>query len=153
MPRTIISDTSCFIILSNVGEMDLLKKLYGIDYTTQEVAVEFGEPLPEWVEILPVEDKLSQKILEMQVDKGEASALVLAMKLPDSLLILDDLKARRLAKKLGLQITGTIGVLIKSKRLGYLSSLKPAIKKMQDLKFRISDEIIEQALLEAGENL
>jgi predicted nucleic acid-binding protein len=40
MPKTIISDTSCFIILANIGELDLLHKLYGQIVTTIEIATE-----------------------------------------------------------------------------------------------------------------
>lgn len=42
MHKTIISDTSCFIILTNIGELDLLQKVYGQVVTTIEVAIEFG---------------------------------------------------------------------------------------------------------------
>jgi predicted nucleic acid-binding protein len=49
MPKTIISDTSCFIILANIGELDLLHKVYGQIVTTPDIATEYGEPLPEWV--------------------------------------------------------------------------------------------------------
>ena len=34
MPKAIISDTSCFIILTNIGELDLLRKVYGQIVTT-----------------------------------------------------------------------------------------------------------------------
>lgn len=74
MPKTIVSDTSCFIILTNIGELDLLQKVYGQIITTAEVAFEFGETLPSWVEINAAADKYRQKILELQLDKGEASA-------------------------------------------------------------------------------
>jgi hypothetical protein len=60
MHKTIISDTSCFIILANIGELDLLHKVYGKIATTLEIANEYGEMLPEWVEILTVKDKLKQ---------------------------------------------------------------------------------------------
>lgn len=50
-PKTIISDTSCFIVLQNIGELDLLHKVYGEVLTTAIVAEEFGEDLPEWVKI------------------------------------------------------------------------------------------------------
>ncbi|MCX6198273.1 MAG: hypothetical protein NTY88_03495 [Bacteroidetes bacterium] len=66
MPKTIISDISCFIILSNIGELDLLQKIYGRVLTTIEVADEFGEPLPDWVEIKGAADKYTKQILELQ---------------------------------------------------------------------------------------
>ncbi|HJV18981.1 MAG TPA: hypothetical protein VJ552_03800 [Sediminibacterium sp.] len=70
MHRTIISDTSCFIILSNIGALDLLQKVYGQIITTIEIATEFGEQLPDWVLIHAVKDKYRQQLLEMQIDKG-----------------------------------------------------------------------------------
>ena len=68
MPKTIIADTSCFIILSNIGELDLLQKVYGQIITTLEIATEFGERLPDWVSIHSVTDKYKQQLLEMQID-------------------------------------------------------------------------------------
>ncbi len=151
MPKTIISDTSCFIILTNIGELDLLQKVYGQIATTPEIAAEFGETLPEWVEILSVTDKYRQQILEMQIDKGESSAIALALETPDSVVILDDYKARKIAERLGITFTGTIGVIIKAKLNGIISSVKPILEKIKQTDFRLSAEIETQALKEADE--
>ena len=151
MPKTIISDTSCFIILSNIGELDLLQRTYGQVVTTIEVAAEFGEALPDWVEIKAATDKHLQQILEMQLDKGEASAIALAIENAESTIILDDSKARKIAERLGLNITGTVGVIVKAKLNGVISSVKPYFKKIRETDFRLSDEIEMQALKEAGE--
>jgi predicted nucleic acid-binding protein len=98
MPKTIISDTSCFILLSNIGELDLLQKLYGEIFTTSVIANEFGEVLPNWVKIQDSTDKFRLQILEIQIDKGESSAIALALEIPESTLILDDIKARKIAQ-------------------------------------------------------
>lgn len=151
MHKTIISDTSCFIILTNIGELDLLQKVYGQILTTVEVAIEYGERLPDWIVIESVNDKHSQKILEMQVDKGEASTLALAIKTSDSTIIVDDYRARKVAEKLGINYTGTIGVIIKAKLKGIILSIKPLLVKIRQTDFRITAEIERQALKEAGE--
>jgi len=151
MPKAIISDTSCFIILTNVGELDLLQKVYGQIVTTPEIVAEFGEPLPEWVEIAEVKDKYRQTILELQIDKGESSAIALALETPDSVVILDDYKARKIAERLGVTFTGTIGVIIKAKLNGTIPSIKPIIEKIKQTDFRLSVEIETQALKEADE--
>lgn len=52
MHKAIISDTSCLILLEKIGELELLRKLFGVVITTEEVASEFGLPLPSWIEIL-----------------------------------------------------------------------------------------------------
>lgn len=151
MLKTIISDTSCLIILSNIGELDLLQKVYGQIITTSEIATEFGEPLPDWVSIYPVADKYRQQLLEMQIDKGESSAIALALETPDCTIILDDFKARKIADQLGLHVTGTIGVIVRAKLNGIVPSIKPILKKIKETDFRFSIEIELLALKEAGE--
>lgn len=151
MPKTIISDTSCFIILTKIGELDLLKRVYGQIITTPDIANEYGETLPDWVEIIDVTDKYKQRLLEMQIDKGESSAIALALEMPESLVILDDYKARKIAERLGITFTGTVGVIIKAKLLGIIPSIKPILQKIKDTDFRLSPEIELQALIEAKE--
>lgn len=151
MPEIIISDTSCFIILANINELDLLQKVYGEVATTKEVAAGYGQALPEWVEIKSAIDKYHQMILEMQIDKGEASAIALALEVTESTLILDDYKARKVARQLGLAVTGTIGVIIKAKLLGIIPSIKPLLNKIRKTDFYLSDDLEEMALKEAGE--
>jgi predicted nucleic acid-binding protein len=151
MPKAIISDTSCFIILTNIGELELLHKVYGQIITTPEIVAEFGETLPEWVEIAEVTDKYRQRLLELQIDKGESSALALALETPNSVVILDDYKARKIAERLGITFTGTIGVIIKAKLNGIIPSVKPLLEKIKRTDFRLSAEIETQALKEADE--
>jgi predicted nucleic acid-binding protein len=64
---------------------------------------------------------------------------------------LDDYKARRIAERLQLSYTGTIGVIIKSKLMGIIPSIKPILGKIRKTNFRISLEIELQALKEANE--
>jgi predicted nucleic acid-binding protein len=151
MHKTIISDTSCFIILTNIGELELLHKIYGQIITTADIATEYGEILPEWVKILAVKDKNLQQLLEMQIDKGESSAIALALETPGCTIILDDYKARKIAQQLGLTFTGTVGIIIKAKLNGIIPSIKPLLEKIKKTDFRLSAEIELQALKEANE--
>lgn len=151
MPKIIISDTSCFIVLTNIDELDLLHKVYGQIITTIDIAIEFGETLPEWVEIQNVGDKYRQQLLEMQIDKGESSAIALALETPDCTVILDDYKARKIAERLGINITGTIGVIVKAKLKGIIPSIKPLLEKIKQTDFRLSPDIELLALTEAQE--
>ena len=75
MQPTIISDTSCLILLEKIEQLDLLKKLFGEVVTTTIVAAEFGKVLPEWFNIQDPNDKRNQLVLETSLDKGEASAI------------------------------------------------------------------------------
>ena len=151
MHKTIISDTSCFILLNNIDELELLHKLYGNVTTTLDIAIEYGESLPEWVEIVNVVDKSKQQILELQIDKGESSAIALAMEIPDSTIILDDYIARKIAHQLGLSYTGTIGVIVKAKLRGLIPSISPILNKIKQTNFRLTEELELQALKQSGE--
>ena len=99
MQKIILSDTSCLIILEKIGELELLHTVFGEIVVTGEVAAEYGLPLTVWVSIQNPHDKIYQQILEASVDKGEASAIALAVELDDCLLIIDDLKGRNLAEQ------------------------------------------------------
>lgn len=151
MLKTVISDTSCFIVLSKINRLELLRELYGKTYTTSVIAEEFGEPLPEWVIVEDVKELDKQRILETQIDKGESSAIALALEKKDTLVILDDYKARKLAVKLGLQITGTLGIIAKAKLLGKITSVKPVIAEIKNTNFRISAELELLTLQQAKE--
>lgn len=153
MPKTIISDTSCLIILDKINALVLLKEVYGEIITTPEIVEEYGDLLPLWIKIKAVKNKSSQKILELQIDKGEAIAIALAIETANSLLILDDFKARKIANNLGIAVTGTVGVIIRAKLSGVIPAIKPLLEKIKNTNFRISEELEKQALIEANENI
>lgn len=79
MQATIISDTYCLILPDNIQESELLKFLIGKVVTTPTVVEELGGPLLDWIVVQAPKDKNSQLILETSLDKGEASAIALAM--------------------------------------------------------------------------
>ena len=151
MHKAIISDTSCLILLDKIGELEILNKLFGIIITTPEVAIEFGQPLPSWVEIQQPSDKNYQSIIEASEDKGEASAIALAIELNDCLLIIDDLKGRKFANQIGLTIIGTIGVIVDAKLAGIIISVKPILTKIKSTNFRITEQLEAIILKRSGE--
>lgn len=146
MHKLIIADTSCFIILSKIDELELLQNIYVQIVTTSDIAIEFGEVLPDWVIIKNVSNKNYQDILELQLDKGESSAIALAMEIENCTIILDDYKARKVAQKLNISITGTIGIIVKAKQLGIIKSVQPILEKIRNSNFRLSKELENQAL-------
>ncbi len=151
MLKTIISDTSCIILLDKIGELEILNKLFGTIITTQEVAEEFGQQLPSWFEIQKPRDKNYQSIIEASVDKGEASAIALAFELENCLLIIDDRKGRKFAYELGLTIIGTAGVIVDAKLAGIIPSVKPILAKIRTTNFRLSEKLELLILKKAGE--
>lgn len=146
MPKIVISDTSTLILFHKIDEFVLLQKVYGELITTPEIAEEFGEVLPDWIKINAVSDKKYQDFLESQIDYGEASAIALASEYDDVLLLLDDLKARKLATRLKFRITGTLGVINKAKQMSLIDKVKPLIDKLLLTDFRVADNIIKEIL-------
>jgi predicted nucleic acid-binding protein len=99
-----------------------------------------------------VRDIHQQQTLELEIDKGEASAIALSFESDPSLLILDDAKARKVAEKLHLRYTGTLGVILRSKQQGIVPSIRPLLEKIQQTNFRFSDKIFFEILSIAQES-
>lgn len=151
MPEVYLVDTSCLVSLDNAGLLYILKDLYHTVITTPDVVKEFMHPVPEWIKVKDVIDRNYQKVLETSIDKGESSIIALALSIPNSILILDDLKARKYARQLGLPITGTLGILYKAKSAGLIKRIKPHLDKLKDAGFRISENVESELLKLSGE--
>ena len=151
MRSLVVADTSSLIIFEKLDCFGLLPQIYDQVVTTPEILNEYGHSLPNWFIIKSVQNQILLRFLESRVDTGEASAIALVMELNDALLILDDLKARKLAKQMGLKLTGSLGVLSKAKDLGVLKQIRPIVDKLRETDFRISEKILEALLEKHGE--
>ena len=149
--KIVIADTSCFILLDKIGEISILNLVFDQIHTTPVIAEEFGKPLPPWIIITRPFNDNYQQLLELEVDKGEASAIALSLELENALLIIDDWKARKLSEKLGLPYTGTFGVILRAKQSGKIPSIKPILDKIRQTNFRFDEVVFSQILFEAGE--
>jgi predicted nucleic acid-binding protein len=146
MPKVIVSDTSCLILLEKLEHLDVLKNLFGQVSITQIIADEFGLALPDFFKIENPKNSKYQTILETFLDKGEASSIALCIEKEESLLIIDDLKGRYAAEQLKINYTGSIGILILSKQKGYIDSIRDEFNKLRTTDFRISDTIVDYAI-------
>jgi predicted nucleic acid-binding protein len=152
MPKKIIiSDTSSLIALTNIGELELLKKVYEEVVITPEIGEEYGLETPDWIRIEKIEDIQKFKLLNLELDKGESSGITLALENESSLLIIDEKKGRGIAKKLGIKITGILGVMIRAKEIGVINRVKPLIEKLEKVDFRMSERLKNQILERVGE--
>lgn len=82
---------------------------------------------------------------------GEREAICLALEAHASWVILDDRAGRHVARKLGLQVTGTLGVLLRSKQRGLIPAVRPAVETLVRSDFRASPQLLERVLRDAGE--
>ena len=147
----IIADTSCLILLTKIGRLDLLPRLFDGCRITPAVAAEYGLAIPTWLEIQAPTARLPAMLLTRSIHVGEHSALALALELPGSLLVLDDEPARRLAQKLQLRFTGTVGLLALAKARGLLLNIRPVVAELRAAGMWLSDAVAERVCRAAGE--
>ena len=149
----VVSDNSVLSCLSEIGELDLLRRLYGkvtITETIRKEAIHSNAPealrllllkMPDWISVVP--DASSYLEETGALDAGEASAITLAWQFRDSsLLILDEKRGRKVATALGLQITGTAGLLTDAAAAG-LVDFEDVFLRLSKTAFRLSAQVAE----------
>ncbi len=149
----VISNSSSLIALSEIGKLNLLSKIFGEVIIPNAVEKEvYREKLPpKWIKVSSVTQQLASRILESGLGPGESEAICLSKEIDADILILDDLNARRVAEKLEINITGTLGILLLAKEKKLIKSIKPLMEELMKGGFRISDELYENMLDLAGE--
>jgi predicted nucleic acid-binding protein len=150
MPSVIVSDTSCLILFNNIGELELLKKLFGTIHVSETVLKEFNQPVPAWFVVVKPKTDMHRG-LSSYLDPGEATAIALAAEHKHSLLIIDEVKGRRVAKELEISVTGSLGVLVAAKKKGHIKAVRPIIEKIRKTNFRVSEDLIKRVLEKADE--
>jgi predicted nucleic acid-binding protein len=139
--KIIIVDTSCLIAFDNINRFDILRAICPSIFTTPEVAFEYIKPLPEWVRIIEVKDRIKIKHIHSFLGLGEASAIALALETENSLIILDDKKARQYAQNMELSFTGIVGLLRIGYKQGVIMDVDSIIDSLQKIDFRLPANI------------
>ena len=160
--RRVIVNSTPLIALSNIGKLEILRELYKEIYIPQAVYNEVTEKNDKasqsiktalnWIHVESIQDTGMYILYKAKLHAGEVEVMILAQESPESdLLIIDDYAARKTAKFLGLEVTGTMGVLIKAKINGVISEVKPLLNALQANDFYISEQVMELVLKQAGE--
>lgn len=127
-----VSNSGPLIHLAKIDKLILLKELFGKVFVPPQVKIEVvdagkeegmadaflieGEIENGWIIVDEDIGNVEDIAKNVGIDEGEAAAILLARKMEKPIL-LDDLASRRFATGLGLEVTGSIGVLFKSTRL------------------------------------
>jgi predicted nucleic acid-binding protein len=110
-----------------------------------------------WVDQLQILPALFSRIVvppavvTAHLGAGETEVLCLGLELPDAWLVLDDAKARALARDLGLRMLGTAAVLVEAKRDGLLERVRPTLDALLAKGFRLDRKVYERILSAADE--
>ncbi len=161
---TVISNTSPITNLAGIGQLDLLRQLYGTVTIPQAVYKEMvglSRTVPgtlevqtlRWITAQPVTDLNQIETLRAILDQGEAEAIVLAMELNAELLIIDERPGRAIARQYSLNITGVLGVLLEAKRQGVIFAVKPLMDQLiNQVEFWVDGQLYKTVLQAANEN-
>ena len=147
----IVSNSSPLIALAKIGMLDVLSGVVIPKAVFDEITKpekEYVKELYEWGKdkIIEVKNRKAVEYLELMIDGGEAETIVLAEELNADAVLIDDLKARKIATLRGLNIIGTIGVLLDAKERGFINEVKPLLEELMKRKIRISKELYNHAL-------
>ncbi len=167
-----VVNASPLIFLGKIGALHLLPKLFDKIVTTERIKIEVlrKESAPEkimldqafstWLHIeMAHNTHLEKKISEFAIQQGEISILVLAFELQKKektpVAIIDDRAAREIARTMGLTVTGTIGIILRSVKETHISKpegTRYLNKLSQETDFRMSIPLYTRLLSEI-ENL
>ncbi len=159
----VVSDTSPIIGLAAVGHLDLLHELYGAILLPTAVLDELTAVKPpapalrelqsaDWFQVVEVRESALIAALELGLDRGEAEAIALAVEREADLLLLDERKARAVARSLERPVIGVLGVLVEAKRRQLLPAVRPVLDELLTRAgFRISESLRSRVLQETGE--
>lgn len=146
-----VVDAACLIGLERINSLHLLPALLEAVIAPSAVVSEFGSQ-PVWLTVMDPVDRYVVHALELVLDHGESEAIALAQE-KGLRVILDDRKAREVAARMGVPVTGTIGLILKAKISGIIPAVRPLLDALDACKFHVSRELREEALRLAGEAL
>lgn len=153
----VVSNTSPILNLAIVDQLELLRQQFGEilipKAVLDELKVDEERPGSQaiceaigsgWIQVQEASNEPLVQLLKQILDRGEAEAIALAIELKADWTLLDEREGRKVAKSLGLNVTG---ILLRAKQLGELESLQPVIDDLiNKAGFRIAPELLAQIL-------
>lgn len=157
-----ICNTGPIIALSIIDGIDILRHLFEFVAVPEAVHNEILEGgtsnsglanyrKAKWIKVISLSNPIDP-LLITSLDAGEAAVIGLARELSIDFVLIDERKARRIARTIyDLHVIGSARVLVEAKKRGLLDNVGTAILAMRDGGYWISDSIVDTALKQAGE--
>jgi uncharacterized protein len=161
--RPVVSNTGPLIALAMVGHLELLPRLYGrvlvphavLNEATIAGAGRIGADeiaAADWLVGIHA-DTLPEPLLAMELGQGEAEVILMAQRLKAEWVLIDDRRARRIAEQAyGLQVKGSVGILVAAKRQGLIPTVRPILESLTTQGYYLSRRVIDRVIEEAGES-
>jgi len=161
--RKVVVNTTPLIALSHVGQLTVLKELYGeiiipeavykeLSVKSESICKRTVDSSLDWIRVENIQNQMAKTMYKTQLHEGEVEVMILAKEIGADVVIIDDANAKKHAKYLGLPVTGTLGVLIKAKQGGHIEALKPILYQMIEHGIYISNSLVDLCLKQVGEN-
>lgn len=159
----VVSNASPIMNLAVVGQRKLLEDLYGPIFVPDAVFQELtaigsargDSTIPEALSRITTRSVTNRSLVDsllLELDRGEAEAIVLAVEMRADLLLLDERRGRRVAARMGLKHVGLAGVLVEAKRKGFLPAVKPVLDDLiAKAGFWVANRLYARVLQEVGE--
>jgi len=158
-PPVIINNTP-LVALYSLDRLDLLRDLFGIVWLPSAVESEFlavdnvarKKALldVDWLQAVALSNP-RHALTYTGLDRGEAEVLALAVEHKARLVVMDERRGRRYAHRLGLPLTGTLGVLLLAKEDGLITAVAPLLQRLLDQGLYFSPDLIHRTLALAKE--
>lgn len=154
MQKVIVNSTP-LIVLGNIGYLWVLKELFGEIIVPQAVYDEVtiqndtaGSLMDseDWIIVNDSVKDADRKMYRARLHAGEVEVMLLDQEIMADMVIIDDNEAKKTAKYLGLEVTGTLGILMTAKRKGIIPSLEEVLQKLESVGFYMSDKLKESVL-------
>jgi len=152
----IIGDSSALVSLATMDRLNLLEKIFGKIYVPQavydEVTISYK---PQSVKL---KEFLTHKVVSVELDiskmglgQGELEAIALYKNMNSDFLLIDDRRAKKFAQLNGVNVIGSLGVMILAKESGLLESIRDDLEKLVSSSLFISQSLIDRVLMSVGE--
>ena len=158
--KPVIINNSPLVFLWILNLLPLLRELYTDVWIPEEVQEEFlridviarrsALDNAPWIRTVSLTNPQTASVYG-RLDQGEASVLAIAKEHNARLVIIDEAKAREEAKRIGLPVRGTVGVLLEAKKKGLIDAIKPLLEALRDNGMYLDQSFIDNVLQLAGE--
>lgn len=159
----VVCNSSPLIHLAKIKMLEILENFFGEILVPEAVYSECvrggGEredakeiEKARWIRVVNIQDEELKRALNVILDEGESESIVLALEQSADLILFDDYEAREFARTYGLNITGTLGILMKAKREGKIASLKEELERLRASGFWLSNDLYARVLQEENKD-
>lgn len=153
----VVSDTTAISNLVRIGEIELLKVLFGKILLPKAVYDELlvleerdinitSLLAKDWFEVTEVTDDDLYQELSLELDIGEVEAIALAIHKEANYLLIDEVKGRRIATEKAVPIIGTLGILLEAKRNRLITSVQHKMDDLKSIGFWINQSLYDRII-------